>query len=188
MKIQYNSPVILTFSLICTAVLILSSFLGDGFKLLFTVTPDMSVSTPSTYFRLFSHVLGHANWHHWLANASLLLLIGPVVEEKYGGRDLVIMILFTAFITGVLQLTLFSDGLLGASGIVFMLILLSSFTNFSQGKIPLTFIIVALLYIGGEIVNSINATDHISQFAHIIGGICGSGFGFWLGKNDRRRR
>jgi hypothetical protein len=40
-----------------------------------------------------------------------------------------------------------------------------------------TFILVALLFIGKEIIQSLN-TDQISQFAHIIGGVCGSFFGF----------
>ena len=87
------------------------------------------------------------------------------------------MIFFTALITGILNITLFSTGLMGASGIVFMLILLVSFTNSNEGEIPITFILVAVLFIGKEIIQSMNA-DNISQFAHIMGGACGSMFGF----------
>jgi membrane associated rhomboid family serine protease len=66
---------------------------------------------------------------------------------------------------------------MGASGVVFMMILLSSFTNFSHGEIPLTFILVLILYLGVQLYNSFGS-DNISQFAHIIGGLCGSFFGF----------
>lgn len=187
MRIQYNSPVILTFSLICTVVLILSSLLGEGFQSLFVAFPSMPLDSPLTFVRLFTHVLGHQNWQHWIGNASIILLVGPVIEEKYGHKNLIMMILFTAFITGIIHVSFFSSGLLGASGIAFMLILLSSFTNMESGKIPLTFILVAAIYIGSEVISSGKSMtgiepDNVAHFVHIIGGVCGAGFGFWLGK------
>jgi membrane associated rhomboid family serine protease len=100
-----------------------------------------------------------------------------MLEENYGSQDLFVMIVITAFVTGVLNVLFFKTALLGASGVVFMMILLSSFTNFSRGEIPLTFILVLILYMGVQLVNSLG-TDNISQFAHIIGGLCGSFFGF----------
>jgi len=95
------------------------------------------------------------------------------------------MIIITALVTGLLNISFFDTGLLGASGIVFMLILLVSFTNVKGGQIPLTFILVAILFVGKEVMHSLSA-DQVSQFAHIIGGVCGSIFGF-LGKkkNDQ---
>jgi membrane associated rhomboid family serine protease len=71
----------------------------------------------------------------------------------------------------------FPTALLGASGVVFMMILLASFTNFSKGEIPLTFILVLILYLGQQIMNSFES-NNISEFAHIVGGFCGSLFGF----------
>ncbi len=183
MRIQYNAPVTLTFAIICTLVLALSSAL-PGTADFFAVSSGKSPTSIGFYFSLFSHVFGHANVQHLLGNMSYLLLLGPAIEEKYGSRDLVMMLFVTAVLTGVFQLIFFSGGLMGASGIVFMLILLSSITNFEKGKIPLTFILVAALYLGTEIVHSIQ-DDQISQFAHILGGICGSAFGFWLGKGRK---
>jgi hypothetical protein len=87
------------------------------------------------------------------------------------------MILFTALVTGIINSLFFSTGLLGASGIVFMMILLSSFTNINGKDIPLTFILILILYLSREIINSFK-TDDISEFAHIIGGFCGSLFGY----------
>lgn len=91
------------------------------------------------------------------------------------------MIGVTALVTGLIQVIFFPRTLLlGASGIVFMLILLSSFTNHQKGKIPVTLIVVALIYLSGEIINAIaNPNDGISQMAHLIGGTCGMVFG-WL--------
>jgi membrane associated rhomboid family serine protease len=59
-----------------------------------------------------------------------------------------------------------------------MMILLASFTNFTAGEIPLTFILVLVLYLGREIFNSFNS-NNISEFAHIVGGFVGSLFGFF---------
>ncbi len=177
LKIQYNAPVILTFTFVCAAVLALDGLLLPGLMSFFTVYPVMNFANPIDYVRLFSHAIGHGDWGHLVGNFTFILLIGPILEEKYTSGKLLTMMFITAFITGVLNVLFFSSGLLGASGIVFMLILLSSVVNLQRGKIPLTFILVVLLFLGKEIIN-IFANDNISQFAHIIGGICGAFFGF----------
>jgi membrane associated rhomboid family serine protease len=143
----------------------------------FIVGTSINVGNPSSIFSLISHIFGHASLDHLLGNLTFILLIGPIVEEKYGSRKTAIMIILTALITALLNITFFSTGLMGASGIVFMLILLVSFTNSNEGEIPLTFVLVALLFIGKEVLQSLNS-DQISQFAHIMGGFCGSVFGF----------
>lgn len=148
----------------------------------FAVGTSVNLSDPVSIFNLFSHVLGHGSMEHLLGNMTFILLLGPIVEEKYGSKFTLLMIVITALITGLLNITFFNTGLLGASGIVFMLILLVSFTNVKGGQIPLTFILVALLFIGKEVLQSLNS-DQVSQFAHIIGGVCGSIFGF-LGKKN----
>lgn len=174
MRISYNAPVILTFTLICVILQMLPQFLTNE---LFTVAGHMNPFNPIDYFRLFSHAMGHANWGHLLGNFMLILLIGPLIEEKYGSRDLFFMMFITATVTGILNVILFSSGLRGASGIVFMLILLGSITNLRDRNIPLTFVLVVLLYLGNEILSALKP-DHISQFAHILGGIAGAAFGF----------
>ena len=176
MRISYNAPVILTFALICTAVFFIDSFTGGNLMPYFAVGTNLNAH-PLTIFSLFSHVLGHGSMEHLLGNMTFILLLGPIVEEKYGSGKTIFMIVLTALITGLINTLFFSTGLLGASGIVFMLILLVSFTNMKDGKIPLTFILVALLFVGKEVLQSMQV-DHVSQAAHIIGGFCGSIFGF----------
>jgi len=143
----------------------------------FSVGTEVYLSKPSSVLSLVSHVIGHASLNHLLGNMTFILLLGPIIEEKYGSRFTLFMIVITALVTGLLNVSFFDTGLLGASGIVFMLILLVSFTNVKKGEIPLTFILVALLFVGKEVLDSIG-TDQVSQFAHIIGGACGSLFGF----------
>jgi membrane associated rhomboid family serine protease len=186
MHIQYNSPVILTYTFICSFILLIGSVTALPIMSLFTVYPTMSLSNPVDYFRLFSHVIGHGDWNHLLSNFMLILLLGPMLEEKYGSNNLLTMMFLTALVTGILNVIFFSSGLLGASGIVFMMILLSSMTNLRQGKIPLTFVLVLILFLGKEVIN-IFSNNNVSEFAHIIGGICGAVFGFMGGVVDKKK-
>jgi membrane associated rhomboid family serine protease len=101
-----------------------------------------------------------------------------MLESVYGSLPLLLMIVVTSLVTGALNVILFPTSLLGASGVVFMMVLLASFTNFNRGEIPLTFILVLVLYLGRELFNSFRS-DNISEFAHIAGGFCGSLFGFF---------
>jgi membrane associated rhomboid family serine protease len=181
MKIKYNAPVTLTFAFICVAILVLNQTLLRGLtQTYFAVGPKGSFSPQSvrSWVTLFTHIAGHANWDHLISNFSLILLIGPILETNYGSRALLFMIACTALITGVLNVLFFSSYLMGASGVVFMMILLASFTNFNEGEIPLTFFLILILYIGREVFNSFKQ-DNISEFAHIVGGLCGSLFGFF---------
>ncbi|MBQ4226205.1 MAG: rhomboid family intramembrane serine protease [Oscillospiraceae bacterium] len=188
-KISYNSPVILTFTFISLAALILNTLTGGVTNALLFSVYRAPLTDPLFYPRLFLHVLGHSGLSHFVGNFTIILLIGPMLEEKYGWKLLLILIAVTAFITGLVNVLFFSTGLLGASGVAFMLIILSSFANSDQDTIPLTFILVALVYIGGEILNGLFTRDDIAQFAHIIGGVCGGAAGLvYSGTNIGKKR
>ena len=95
-----------------------------------------------------------------------------MLEEKYGKR-LIIVILSTAAVTGIVHNLLSPNTmLLGASGVVFAFIILASITGNEEG-IPVTLIIVALLWIGSEIYTGITTADSVSQLTHIVGGLTG---------------
>ena len=187
-RISYNSPVILTFTFISLAALIASYITGGVSNMMFFCVYRDSLLNPLFYLRLFTHVIGHADISHFIGNFTLILIIGPILEEKYGSKTLLILMALTAFITGLINVIFFTTGLLGASGIVFMLIILASFTNKESGKIPLTFILVAVIYVGGEIIDALFVSDNISQMAHIIGGICGAAAGHFLGEKKVKSR
>ncbi len=185
-KISYNSPVVLTFVLLCLLVLLMSIGTHRRSTTLFFMTYHSSLFSPLTYLRFFTHVLGHSGWEHLIGNASYLLLLGPMLEEKYGSKTIVEIILMTALVTGIVNYIFFpSVALCGASGVVFSFILLSSFTGFREGEIPLTFILVAVIYIGQQIFQGITVNDNISNMAHIVGGIVGAVIGYALNKRPR---
>ncbi|MCL1936234.1 MAG: rhomboid family intramembrane serine protease [Defluviitaleaceae bacterium] len=182
MKIHYNSPVILTYSLICFIIVVLAHTVSEDIINNFFVIYRTSATDPLLYIRMFTYVFGHANFNHFFGNLTMLLLVGPMIEEKYGSKPLLIMMIFTTFIGGLSHIIFFSIGALGASGIVFMLILLTPFTNMKKGKIPLTFILVASVFIGREFIYSVTVVDNVSRFGHILGGISGSIMGMITNK------
>ncbi|WP_027419287.1 rhomboid family intramembrane serine protease [Crocinitomix catalasitica] len=176
MKITFNSPAILTFSFISAAVYILTGPLGL-FKSAFILFPVWDFSHFEWYFRLFSNTVGHASSNHLMGNLALILLLGPIVEEKYGSKNMIFMILITAVVTSLIHISFSNSALLGASGIVFMLILLVSMANFKNNQIPLTFILIVIIYLGKEILGFFQ-DDNISHTTHIIGGLLGAVFGY----------
>jgi membrane associated rhomboid family serine protease len=185
MKLKYNAPVVLTFTFISAAVLALDQFLLPGFIEQWFTAPGRGGFHfgVRNIVNLFTHVIGHMGWSHLVNNFSIILLVGPMLEMRYGSKDMILMMAFTALATGLLNVVFFTTGLLGASGVVFMMILLASFTNFKKGEIPLTFILVLFLYLGQQVLE-IFQSDNVSQFAHIAGGILGSLFGF-LGRGEK---
>ena len=187
-KISFNSPVVLWFSIISLAALIIGAITqGASTRLLFSVYRS-SLANPLTYVRFIGHVFGHANWSHFIGNIMLLLVVGPMLEEKYGSSNILFVILATAIVTGIVNFIFFPHvQLLGASGVVFAFILLSSFTSIREGTIPITFILVALIYIGGEIYDGVFVKDNVANLTHIIGGGVGSGLGYVMTKNKMGR-
>ena len=173
LKISINSPVVLGFSAICLIALVLSIFTkGTTNKLLF-MTYHSSPTNPLTYLRFFTHVFGHS---------------GVELEEKYGSKLLIQSIVITAFITGIVNYILFPNiALCGASGVVFTFILLSSFTGFKDREIPLTFILVAAIFLGQQVYEGIMLKDNISNLSHVLGGVVGSVLGYLLNKNGIKR-
>lgn len=181
-KIHYNSPVVLTFFFLSLAALVLGE-VTQGWTTQHLFSVYRSPMSPLFFVRLLGHVLGHSGYAHFAGNMVLFLVIGPPLEEKYGSRSLLAGILLTALVSGILQCALFPGyALLGASGIVFMLILLSSLAGMKTGSIPLTLILVAVIYLGQEIWDAVMVRDNVAHFMHLVGGACGTGFGFWAGK------
>ena len=90
LRIMYNAPVTLTFSLATVAVMVLEHFMPGFTEWLFTAPGKIGSevgfdwTNVGDYFRLFTHVLGHQDWEHLLGNLSFILLLGPLLEERYG--------------------------------------------------------------------------------------------------------
>ena len=187
-RVSFNAPAVLGFALICVAAQLLNMLTrGASNRLVFSVYRSSPIN-PLTWVRCVCHVFGHADWNHLLNNMMYLLILGPMLEEKYGTSNLLFVMLATAVVTGIVNMVFFPRvALLGASGIVFAFILLSSITSSQAGTIPVTFILVAVLYFGQQIYQSLFVADNISQLAHIIGGVVGSALGFVMNRMNMNR-
>lgn len=184
---SFESKVVLIFSLLAFCVWFTNLFFKDFITTYFVARPNLSFSFLGI-FRLFSHVLGHADFEHLYSNLLLIILLGAGLEKKYGHGDILLMILVTALAIGIINAVVpfFSANLLGASGIAFMFIALTpSLADKEDGKIPVEYILVILMFGYKEIMGAFKE-DQIAQFAHLIGGACGVLFGFLLLKLNRK--
>lgn len=178
MKITFNAPFTIYFAILALLVFLISegnNDMNDAFVLQGTV----HIAQWKWYVGLFGYPLAHANFQHLLGNFSIILLLGPILENKYGWKRLLTFSLITCLLTAILHIAFWDIGLLGASGIAFMFIILSSLMHIKENEIPITFILVTLLYLGQEVLASFQ-DDKISHLAHIAGGVTGIYFGyFW---------
>ena len=184
-RITFNSPVVLSFVLMSLGVMVLNYLTAGVSNRLLFMTYHSSLASPLTYVRFFTHVLGHSGWSHYIGNMMYLLLLGPMLEEKYGSRAIIEVILITGLVTGLVTWLIFPNiALCGASGVVFAFIMMTSFTSFKEGEIPVTVILVAVIYIGQQIYEGLFVQDNISNMAHILGGIVGAVAGYTLNKKQ----
>ena len=186
MRVSINAPVVLGIVGISFVATLLGYITGGITSRVIFTTYRSALWSPMTYLRAFTHIFGHADWQHFVGNMSYLLLLGPMLEEKYGSRTLAGVVAVTAFSTSFVNYVLFPNvALCGASGVVFAFILLSSFTSFKQGEIPLTFILVSVIFIGQQIFEGIFVRDNVSNLSHIVGGIVGGFLGYMFNLRDR---
>lgn len=181
LKFDYNSPVIITY-LIISLIACLLNFItrNKSNKLLFT-SYRSSIFNPLTYIRLFTHSIGHLDLSHLIHNFLFILLIGPMIEEKYGSINLIVMFLITSLVIGLFNTIFTNYSITGASGNVYMLIVLSSFSNITEGKIPITLILILIFYVISELRQSIfNSNSKTYHLGHLLGALCGIGFGFYF--------
>ena len=180
-QFDYNSPVILTYLFLSLIACFLNHLTKGKSNLLFFSNYRSSPWNPLTYVRLFTHSIGHQNLEHLIHNFLFILLIGPMIEEKYGSSNLIIMFLLTSLGIALFNLIFNNSCILGSSGNVYMLIVLSSFTNLTEGKIPITLIFILIFYIFDEIKKRIlEGNKSIYHDGHLIGALFGILFGFYF--------
>lgn len=186
LKFSFNAPVTLCFVALCFLATLIGVVSGGTLSTMFFTAYRFQVLNPLSWLRCFTCTIGHVGWQHFFSNMMYIIILGPTLEEKYGSKLLAATIFATGFATS-LAITIFMPniGVIGASGVVFAWILLSSFTSFREGTIPVTFVLVFVFYIGQEVLNGVIARDNISQMGHIVGGLVGSSVGFL--KNRKRK-
>ena len=174
---SFNAPFILLFAILSLAALGLNILTRGASNTLVFGVYRSSFLHPLTYVRLLCHILGHSSFSHYVGNMALILALGPIVEERYGSWRLAFMFAVTAIVSGLFHIFLSSGMLLGASGVVYMLIFLASTSGAKSGEIPLTLVAVGALYLTQEIMGGLFTASDISHLTHIVGGLCGAVMG-----------
>lgn len=178
--ITFNAPLTLGFAFVCIGIY-MAAFTAFIPVEMLVLKPVFDFRSWQSWLSLLSYATAHADTAHLLGNLSFILLLGPMLEQKYGDRSLAVMMLITTLLTALVNLFIFKQALIGSSGLVFMMVMLTSFANMKRNTIPLTFLLVGFLFLGKEVLESYK-DDNIAQFAHITGGICGSVFGFYYSR------
>ena len=174
---SFNAPFVLLFCAVSLAALGLGIITGGASRTLVFSVYRSSFLNPMTYVRLLCHTLGHSSFSHYVGNMALILALGPIVEERYGSWRLAFMFAITAIVSGLFHMFLGSGMLLGASGVVYMLVFLASTSGAKSGEIPLTLVAVGVLYLTQEILSGLFSAGDISHLSHIVGGVCGAVMG-----------
>jgi GlpG protein len=177
MKITFQAKGTLLVALLCLVGLLSLKLIPVSANF-FILNGDFQHGSWQWYLSTLFYIFGHADLEHFVSNMAIVLLLGPIIELKYGHKQLLIMTVITAVVTAILHTLLWDNGLLGCSGIAFMYIVLVTLLNAKGKEIPFTFILVVLLYLGQEIYSSFQQ-DQISHFAHLFGGAMGAFWGYY---------
>ena len=180
-RIEFNAPVTVCYALAAVAATILP------------VQGKLAIHGPirlldgGFLLSLFTWTLAHGGMTHLLSNFVVILLTGPLLEDRFGSLRM-LTVLVTASVMGGLAQCILNPrvALIGASGTVFCLIMLTAMLAGRSGTIPLTVLLVAALYLGRELVG-LFANDGISQTAHILGAALGMILGLVMRGNSSPR-
>ena len=130
-----------------------------------------------TMFRVFSSSLGHSSWRHFQGNMSLLLLMGPGIEHRFGSVDTTVMVL-VANAADQLYNFVFSPNVIGtgASGVVFMFMVMSALiaADDHERRVPIVFFLVVATRIPAEVTGLLDRktnTSHTGAYSNRSNGI-----------------
>ena len=161
-RIVVDAPVVLGFAFVCCAVFFVN-VVAPGTNVFVACPPFRMASplNPLTYLRLLTHTVGHTGYDHLKGNMVNLLLVGPASEKEFGSMNLLKIMFYVAVSSAVAHMALGpANGYqLGASGVVFALILLNSLLSAHSGVVPLTFLLTAGLWVSDEVFRFFFAQD-----------------------------
>ena len=184
-KIRCNAPVTIAFILICTVILAVETIFHTELIAYFFTTggahkspAPFNAAYAFDYARLFLHVFGNSDRLHFISEAVFILLLGPSAEEKYGSFLLVLMLAVAAAFSGVLNACFSPIPLTGSGTAAFLLAFLFLFSTRKKNEVPLSYILIFILY-AGKIIADIQTQRNIIPLIQIAGGLCGSLLSFF---------
>lgn len=136
------------------------------------------------------HIFGHSGWDHFLGNVIYIAMLGPSVEDKFGTIPLAIITILSALIIGTISV-ISNTPCYGLSSVAYMWVILNTFQSDESEGLPITSIILLFVFVLPEAIAIFTKTDNIAHQNHVLGAICGLGFGIAtkilcsVGSNDK---
>lgn len=184
-RLSIEAPIVVGFAFICIVLHLLNMTILPGVSVFLGVKGrSLSLASPLQYIRLFTHIFGHDGLAHLRGNMTHILLVGPSAEAFFGSKEIFQIIIAVAVSTAFAHILIGRENSsqLGASGVVFALILLNSLVSAKRGRIPLSFVLTAFLWMGDELGRLIvfNREDRTSHHAHLVGAFVGTIAGYLI--------
>lgn len=178
MKITFEAKITLIITAICLIVFVLFHYYPAQLGSVCVLNGKFNTGNVTDYLSTIGYIFGHVGPEHLLGNLSFFLVLSPIIEKTYGRNKYVLMILTAAIFTAIIHVFFWENGLMGLSGIVFMLIILSTLIHAKSNELPFTFLLVLLIYFSQEVYLSFSK-DNVSHMAHLAGGISGIFWGYF---------
>jgi rhomboid protease GluP len=182
-RIVINAPVVLGFCTLCTMIHVLVRFAFPNMERVLAIQDRIRWDHPiQQVTSLLTHVLVHSSHDHLKGNMVHILLVGPTVEHEFGSSSMACIFVLVAVVSALVHILVgnVATHQLGASGVVFCCILLNSLVSATYGKIPLSFILTTIIWLGDELVQFLWPTNNISHHAHLSGGLVGAFAGYYI--------
>ena len=178
MKITFEAKITLIITALCLIVFVLFHYYPAQLGSVCVLNGKFNTGSVTDYLSTIGYIFGHASPEHLLGNLSFFLVLSPIIEKTYGRNKYMIMIVTAAIFTAIIHILFWENGLMGLSGIVFMLIILSTLIHAKSNELPFTFLLVLLIYFSQEVYLSFSK-DNVSHMAHLAGGISGIFWGYF---------
>jgi membrane associated rhomboid family serine protease len=182
-RVTVEAPVIILFCFICVLVHVIQQTIWPDLNRLLAVQDRFDPTNPLQFSSLFTHVIAHdGTLDHIKGNMVHLLLVGPSAEHVYGSPTMLLVIGLVAVTSAWAHILLGSayTHQLGASGVVFAVILLNSLVAAVSGTIPLSFLLTASIWCLDELIRFVWKTDNVSHHAHLTGAIVGTATAYYM--------
>ncbi|MCR4953009.1 MAG: rhomboid family intramembrane serine protease [Treponema sp.] len=179
----YDSPVALSFAIITILLFVMNALVIKGRIDVFFYAPTNSggafpfnLKDGASYLRLVLYQFGYFDLSFLFADLIIILLLGQILEERYGSVIMGLMMFFSTLFSGVLNACFGKEKLCGAASIVIMMVFLNALTSISKKKVSVLSVATIVLVICREIFA--RNGGFISVIVSVAGGLCGSLFAF----------
>lgn len=189
-RLIVDSPVVLGFGFLCMLLYALDLIIPGDVQKMLGCPHAFQPYRPTHWVRTVTHVFAHSSLPHIKGNMGMLMLVGPSVENEFGSENLAKIMLAVAVSSWFAHVLAGRENSvqLGASGVVFALILLNSLVSATVGTVPLSFVITAIIWVSEELYLLFFGKDGVSHHAHLTGAIVGTLAGYYIHRQRAKER